>query len=201
MSDEFDTEIFDARDVEVPPPAAVLSALPAMPPWLAARLLEPGEKVTWVAGPWLTPRWERYVTHPMLLLAGLVSAVVCGLLGWLLSGLGPEVVVAAALLAGTFLLGSLCLLAIASGYFTRLIVTDGRLIIVQGHEVYRIWGIDDLPRGLIHYGMRGGKEPERTIDLDALKTILGSSDKFTESKTILSLGKRIDQIKRGDDRR
>jgi len=38
---------------------------------------------------------------------------------------------------------------IANGYFTRLVVTNYRLLILQGYEVCRSWSIHHLPRSLI----------------------------------------------------
>src|SRR5437763_221253 len=70
--------------------------------------------------------------------------------------------------------GCVYLLAAANAYFTRLVVTNRRVVILQGHAISYSWGIDDLPRHLIRYERRGGEE-SRTIDLDALQTMLGGS--------------------------
>jgi hypothetical protein len=190
MSDRFQTGAFDAR-------APHLShAFPPLPAWLARRLLRAGEKITWVRGPRFTPSWEQYATHPALFLVALALGAACVGAGWLISGAWSEMLVLATFAAGGIVLGSIFVLGISSGYFTRLVVTDVRLFIIQGYEVCRTWGIDDLPRSLIRFGRVGDGLGSRTVDLDALKTMLGgSSDKFTESKTILALGKQLDQIK------
>jgi hypothetical protein len=94
--------------------------------------------------------------------------------------------------AGAILIGAIFVLGIFSGYFTRLVVTNSRLLIVQGYEVRHNWGIDDLPQSLLRYGAVGSP----TIDLDALHSMMGgSSESVAESKTILKLGKQIDNIR------
>jgi hypothetical protein len=116
--------------------------------------------------------------------------------GWLVAGTQSEVLVLFGLAAGGIILASIFVLGISSGYFTRLVVTNFRLVILQGYEVCRRWDIDDLPLSLIRYRMRERGVESRTVDLDVLKTMLGtSSDKVAESKTILAFGKRLDQIK------
>jgi hypothetical protein len=96
--------------------------------------------------------------------------------------------------------GSIFVLGISSGYFTRLIVTDRRLLIVQGYEVRRRWSIDDLPLSLIRYRRLGGQESTRTVDIDALNTMLGGvPGQVADSKTILALGKRLANIKAQDE--
>jgi hypothetical protein len=173
---------------------------PPLPWWLARRRLRPDEKVTWVCGPQRQPSWERFITHPLLLLFGLGLAGLTVVLGWLIAGRGTVPMVPG-LLGLVILFGSVIFLALANAHFTRLVVTDARLLILQGYEVVRAWKIDDLPRSLIRYGMRGRGEESRAIDLDALKTMLGgASDKFAESKTILKFGKHLDRIRSsGDD--
>jgi hypothetical protein len=106
------------------------------------------------------------------------------------------------LLAGGFVFGSIFVLGIFSGYFTRLVVTNFRLLILQGYEKARSWSLDELPPSLIRYSQQAGAGSSRTVDLDALKTMLGSSsDKVAESKTILAFGKRLEQIKTRQDGR
>jgi hypothetical protein len=196
MSDRFQT------DAPGPPLPEVVGRCSPLPTWLADRLLRPDEEITWVRGPRFNPSWERYVTHPALfLLALVIGAVIVGET-WLIIGESSEVMVLSILAAGALPLGSIFVLGIANGYFTRLVVTNFRLVILQGYEVCRGWGIDDLPHRLIHYGMPGGRGEKPSIDLEAVKTMLGgSSDKITGSKAILSFGKQLDQIKtREDDR-
>ncbi|HEY7428574.1 MAG TPA: hypothetical protein VH682_30370, partial [Gemmataceae bacterium] len=156
----------------------------------------PEEKVTWVRGPRFNPSWERYVTHPALFLLAWAIGAVCVGATRLIIGESSEMVGAAFLAAGALILGSIFVLGIFSGYFTRLVVTNFRLVIVQGREVCRSWNINDLPPRLIRYGIPGARGERPSIDLDAVKSMLGgSSDKFTGAKSILSFGKQLDQIK------
>jgi hypothetical protein len=172
-----------------------------LPAWLADRVLQANEKITWLFGPRFNPPWERQVTHPTLFLAGLALGALCLLAGRLSVGSWAQLPPLFALFAAVFVLGPIFVLGLSSAYFTRLVVTDCRLLILQGREVCRAWSIDQLPRSLIRYGMAGGRPSNRTVDLEALKTMLGgSSDKFT-TKTILAVSKQLDQIKaRENDR-
>lgn len=196
MSERFPTDMSDFR---VP---NVIDIIRPLPSWLADRLLRSNEKVAWVRGPWFNPSWERYITHPALILFVLVPGAICLGLGWL-NQVDPGV-----LLFGAFFyfvaLGvpTIIVLGITNGYFTRLVVTNLRLVILQGYEICRSWRIDDLPPSLLRYG-KFGEEESRAIDLNAVKTMLGgSSEKFTDSKTILNFGKQLDSITQGDkDRR
>ena len=172
-----------------------------LPGWLADRLLRPDEKVTWVRGPWFNPSWERYVTHPALILVAMVLSAVCLAVARLMSKELADLYIVA---VGCFLLlviPTIIVLGIANGYFTRLVVTDLRLVILQGYEICRSWNIDQLPWALRRY-RRQGEEESWAIDLDAVKTMLGgSSNKFTDAKTILTFGKRLEQIKTQEKRR
>jgi hypothetical protein len=194
MSDSSRTDV-SAR------PLDVSARPPALPPWLARRFLRPGESVTWVCGPQFNPSCERYLTHPALFLAALAFAVACVAAGRLIVASWAEFPALIALPAGGVVIGSIIVLAIASGYFTRLVVTDCRLAVLQGYEVCRSWDLDDLPPRLLNYG-RPGREDERAIDLEAVKTMLGSTtDRFTDSKTILAFAKQIERIRpRENDR-
>lgn len=196
MSEQYDD---DDSDLEVRPMALPYRPLPS---WLAARLLHKDEKVTWVYGPWLNPWWERNVTHPSLFLYTLAFGALLVAASALALKAKTEDMIGIGLVAGFFVIGSVIVLGIACGYFTRLVVTDRRLFIVQGYEMYRSWKIDDLPRSLIRYGARGARADSRAIDLDAVKSLLGSaSDKFVQAKSILVFGKQLDQFKnRPDDR-
>jgi hypothetical protein len=196
MSDRFQTE---APGSQLPDIVGRNAPLPA---WLADRLLRPDEEITWVRGPRFNPSWECYATHPTLFLLALaIGAALVGTV-WLSVGEWPEMRALSLAAAGALLLGSIFVLGIASGYFTRLIVTNFRLVILQGYEVCRSWSIDELPHRLIHYGMPGGRGERPSIDLEAVKTMLGaSSDKFTGAKAILSFGKQLDQIKAREDGR
>jgi hypothetical protein len=173
--------------------SAASGQCPPLPPWLARRFLKGDERVAWVVGPWFSPSCERYLTHPALFVAALAvgAAFVCG--GWLLAE--TEGAVTAGLAGGAVVLASIFVLGFSSGYFTRLVVTDSRLLILQGYEVVRTWGMDDLPYSLVRYRRRADGAESRAVDLDTVKSLFGSaSDKFAESKTILAFGKQLDQI-------
>jgi hypothetical protein len=184
-SDEFDS---DERDVGLP--------YRPLPWWLADRLLRDDEKVSWVYGPRFNPSWERFVTHAALVLVPLpFVAVACGLA---VLANAPVAAVGAVGVVATVILMTLVIivLGLANGYFTRLVVTDRRLFIAQGYEAYRSWDLEDLPPALIRYSGRGTNLESRTIDLNAIKSMLGgSSDKFTEAKSILSFAKQIGQMR------
>lgn len=189
MSDQFQTERFDARA------PAISRPFPPLPAWLARRLLRPGEEITWVVGPRFNPSWERYITHPSLFVIALGLAAAGWGAGRRIADNDAQVPLLMGLIGGGFVLASIFVLGISSGYFTRLVVTDRRLFILQGYELCRTWNIDDLPRSLLRYVRPGSEKTDRIVDLDAVKTMLGgSSDKFAEAKTILTFGKRLDQI-------
>jgi hypothetical protein len=192
MSDQFRTDSFSAL-----PPNISLRYKP-LPPWLARRLLRAEETITWVRGPRFTPRWERYITHPgLFVLALLLGAVFLGV-GRLVAGSWSKMPPLPFLVAGGLFIGSVYILALSNGYFTRLVVTNFRIVIMQGYEVCRSWRINDLPPSLIRYRGRDG-ERSPTVDLDTLQTMLGGgSDQFAESKTIRAFGKQLDQIKARD---
>ncbi len=193
MSDRYPNDTF-AR------PADVAGQCPPLPPWLADRLLKGDEQVTWVVGPRINPDWERYVAHPLLFVAALAIGIACATVGGLARG--TEGAVVGGLIGWAVVLASIFVLGFASGYFTRLVVTDARLFITQGYEVVRIWGLDDLPYTLVRYRRRADGAESRAVDLDTLKSMFGSaSDKFAESKTILAFGKQMDQITSRENRR
>ncbi len=175
---------------------------PPLPGWLARRVLGEDEKILWVVGPWFKPSWERYVTHPLLFIVAVVLGAICLTAGRIYAGSWSELPIPFALAALVLVFGSIFILAIYSAYFTRLVVTDSRLVILQGREVCSSWKIDDLPVSLIQYGMMGAGREHRSIDLNAVKSMLGgASDKFADANTILSFGKHLDRIKtRKNDR-
>lgn len=195
MDDRFQT------DAPSPQSPDIVGRFAPLPSWLSRRLLLPDEKVTWVRGPRFNPSWERYVTHPALFLLALAIGAACVGVTRLIIGEWSEMMVVSLLAAGGLLLATVFILGISNGYFTRLVVTNYRLVVMQGYEVVRSWSIHALPHHLIHYGIPGGQNP--TVNLDAVKRMLGgSSDKFSTAGSILSFGKQLDQIMaRENDRR
>ncbi len=173
---------------------------PPLPSWLARKHLRPDEQVVWVAGPRLNPSWERFVTHPLFFVAGLVLGALCIGAGMTAPGLMMPVAAPPAFMLAV---GSLIIVGHYCGYFTRLVATNYRVLILQGYEVCRRWSIDELPRHMVRYRRMGDVDTGPTIDLDAMKTLLGgASDQFVDAKTILSFGKEINRMRgRQDDRR
>ncbi len=198
MSDHFQTEPFPPLPGYNPPPRI---DGPTLPDWLAVRLLRDFEQVTWVRGPRTSPAWEEAVTNPALVVAALPLAVVCLFVGMLAAGSWAALHPAFAVVALGLAFGPILVLGACSGHFTRLVVTNRRLFIVQGRELCRSWDLDELPAHLIRYTMRGDGGEARSVDLDAVKTMLaGLSDKFTESRSIVEFGKKLDQITLRDRR-
>jgi hypothetical protein len=104
------------------------------------------------------------------------------------------------LVGGAIVLASIYVLGFSSGYFTRLVVTNSRLLVLQGYEVCRSWGIDDLPRSLVRHRRLESGEVSRAVDLDTLTTMLGApSDRFVEAKTIMAFSKQLGRIKARED--
>jgi hypothetical protein len=202
MSDRFQADGFDDQPLEVPQLSNFAKPSPPFPAWLAARFLRPDEKITWVRGPRFNPSWELYVTHPVLLLTALALGALCVLAAWRVVGAWSEMPVWPFVAAGGGAFAAIVILGLASGYFTRLVATNQRLVIVQGREMCRSWTLDDLPPSMIRRRMRGDGQRDRTIDLDAVKTMLGgASDGFADAKSILAFGKQLGQIKAREDGR
>src|SRR5207248_1525629 len=144
-----------------------------------------------VYGPEFNPPWERHVTHPSLFLSALATGGVIVLIGlfWRTQG-APDALPLAATLAGGVALGSVFVLGISCGYFTRLVVTNRRLVVVQGYEVCKSWSLNDLPRSLLRFTPLEGESDGPAVDLNALQAALGgSSNQFADAKTILRFGK------------
>jgi hypothetical protein len=170
-----------------------------LPDYLARRLLRPDEKILWVRGPRKNPGCEPYLTHPVLVLAALTVGATCLGAARLSSESWSAMPAWPMLTAGGMFIAAVYILGIANTYFTRLVVTDARLVIMQGFETCRVWRLDDLPESLVRYDMRRGARNQRTVDLDALQTMLGgSSAQFADAKTIRTFGKLLDQIKPRD---
>lgn len=184
---------FDRPGIDIAYPFA------RVPAWLARRFLRRDETIRWVRGPRFCPWWERYATHAGLFLVALLLGGLALAIGRLSAESWSAMSPVFGLFAVLIPLASVYVLAIANAYFTRLVVTDLRLLILQGYAVCRSWSIDDLPPALIRYGRQGGKD--RIIDLGALSTMLGgSSEHFVEAKTIRALGRHLDQIKARENR-
>jgi hypothetical protein len=167
-----------------------------LPPWLARRLLRPDEQVAWVGGPRFNPSWERYVTHPLLFVAALGVGALGVAVGALTSSYWSYSLPTAVLIALGLFFGSIIVLGLCCGYFTRLVATNHRLVILQGYEICRRWRLDDLPRRMVRRQRTADGEMEATLDLDAMKTMLGqSSDQFVDAKTILSFSKQINRLR------
>ena len=196
MSDRYQTDAFD----DAAPDVSLSGG--ALPPWLARRLLKDDEKVAWVRGPRFNPSWERYVTHIMLFLGAAAVGAVAVAVGSLLSEWWPEAMPISVLVALGVVFGSIIVLGLCCGYFTRLVATDRRLFIVQGYEVCRTWNMDDLPPSLIRHGFSANGRRNRTVDFDAVKDMLGgASDQFTDAQSILAFGKQLNHIKAREDGR
>jgi len=189
----------DLPDLSAP---KLVELFPPLPGWLADRLLRPDEKVIWVRGPRFNPSWERYITHPVLLFWAIIIGVILAGLLRLITGEWSDNPMIEVLTIGASVYVSIIVLGIANGYFTRLVVTNFRLVILQGYEICRSWNINKLPPSLLCY-RRQGEQEHWSIDVDAVKSMLGSrSDQFTNAKTILSFGKQLDRITiRDPDRR
>lgn len=199
MSDHFQTEPF-APLPDKPPPPCITKDQPELPAWLAERLLRPHEEIAWVRGPRVSPPWEPFATHPLLFVYALAIGTGCVFVGRLIAGSWVALPPWAALPALLIVFGSVFALGVSCGHFTRLVVTNLRLFIVQGRELCSSWDLDDLPPHLIRYTMRDG-EKTRAVDLDAVTAMLdGMSGKFTEAKSIVEFGKKLDQITLRDKR-
>lgn len=194
MPDHFQTDPFDTAPLPTPPNLARLYT--PLPGFLERRLIRPGEEVTFVRGPRWSPAFEPLLTHPLVFGAALlVGALLVGaarLAAHDANSMHPAPVAVAI----GIVLGSIMVLAFFNGYFTRLIVTSERLMIVQGIEVRRSWGIEALPPSLLRHDPRRGTAG-KSIDLDAVQTLLGNpSTGFTDAKSIRSFGKQIAQIRK-----
>jgi hypothetical protein len=196
MSDQF------RRDPSDDKPNDLAKPFTPLPSWLARRVLQPGEKVDWVCGPRFSPSWERYVTHPGLFLVALATAALVGWMGWRISETyAVETRTPTIAIAGGILIATIFVLGFFSGYFTRLVVTNRRIVILQGYEQVRSRALADLPPSLIRHRMGAGAEG-LAVDLDSLTTMLGgSSTQFVDAKTILAFSKQLGKSKtRENDR-
>lgn len=194
MSDQFQTRPFNDRLTNLTLPAVPL------PVWLARRLLQRNERVTQVYGPRFSPSWEPFVTHPALFLVALALGTACVAVARLLAGPEPEVLVPAALVAAGIVLASVFVLGIFCGYFTRLVVTNFRVVIIQGYELCKSWNLEHLPRSLLRFTTMPDGFERSEVDLEAVQTLLGtSSSQVADAQTILRFGKHLDHI-RGRER-
>jgi hypothetical protein len=193
MSEHYQTERTDR------PVPDVSWAGPALPDWLRERHLDHNEKVAWVYGPASNPSWERYVTHPALLLYTLAVGLVVVAGATLARGSWTEGVTVVAFLCFLLVIASIFVLAVFNGHFTRLVVTDRRLMILQGYEIVSSWKMNELPATLLRYTRRDGERASPSIDLDAVKNMLGGgATGIVEAKSILAFGKTLNQaLKKG----
>ena len=198
---------YDDRRSDYPyddrPPGRSRPSAP-LPSWLARKHLHPDEQVLYVGGPRFNPSLERYITHPLLFVAALALGAVCAGFGWTMERQHPGTLAVGVLAAFGLFIGSIIVLGLCCGYFTRLVATNRRVLILQGYEVCRRWHVHELPRHMVRYGrLEDGRDGAPTIDLNAMKTMLGgSSDQFVDAKTIMAFGKQINRMRgRDDDRR
>lgn len=196
MNDTIRTDRPDSSDS--PDPKLNVATL-GLPTWLARLVLAPGETVALVRGPTSNSPLEPYLTHPALFLVALLPAGITLAVGRAMSPSWKELHPLPGLLAVLILFGTVIFLAGMAGYFTRLIITDRRLLIVQGREVRSSRDVNSLPRALVRRGRdEFGRERAPTIDLNAVNKLVGGTG-FVDAKTILTLSKKIDKLKESDD--
>lgn len=194
------TERFDGYDRD-DGDREVGSKGPPLPGHLARRLLRSDEEVVSVNGPRWSPSWEPFLTHPLVVLVGIALAVGAVALGGMVLGWDNLAMGGVGVFALLSSFGSLILVAFMAGWFTRLVITNQRVMIVQGYEVRKTWGLDELPRSLVRQRRNADGELTKTVDLERLNTMMGgSSDGFVEAKTIWALSKEIDRSRREDRR-
>jgi hypothetical protein len=201
MSENFQTEPFNPfkNNSSSAPSPQVLSNSSPLPDWLARRLLRQDENVAWVRGPRLNPSWERYITHPALFLVAVALGFVIVWVVRQATESGAELRVVSFFVAFGIAIATIFVLGFSAGYFTRLVVTNLRVVILQGYEVCDYWSIDQLPPSLLRFDRRDGQKASASVDLNALQTALGGSPtQFVEAKTILAFGKHLNRIKLRD---
>jgi len=196
MADEIQQQPSEPAHTDVSLPA------PYFPSWLMKRFLREDEGIEWVYGPALKPWWERYACHPVFIATAVVVAALWLAMGWVKAGDFAKLSIIPVLGPAALVVGSIFIVGASCGYFTRLVITNHRLLIVQGYELCRQWRVDDLPPWLIRYRRLPGADVTKTVDLDALRTMIGSSSaNVADAKTILALGKHLANIRGPDDRR
>ena len=195
MSDRYYDDRTDRYDA---PPRDVAIDRGRLPGWLARRLLRADEEIQSVRGPRHCPAWEPFLTHPGVVLVGLALAVAIVAIGALVLGsFDDKLMGVPCVLALLSAVGGLLVVGATAGYFTRLVITNQRVMIVQGYEVRRTWRLDDLPRSLVRQRRGDDGEWTRTVDMERLQTMMGGgSEQFTDAKTIWALGKEIDRQRR-----
>jgi hypothetical protein len=195
MSDQVQPKPLDGRSL-------IVRLQHHLPRYIARGLLRPGEEVTFVRGPRWNPKWECYMTHPAMLLFPAAIGGCWWLAARKLADADSPLQVLAPATMFILLLVCLFALGIANGYFTRLVVTNFRMVILQGCEVCRGWDINRLPKSLLRYGLPGADGLNERVNLDALKSMLGAqSDQVVDARTILAFGKNLDAIKKREDGR
>jgi hypothetical protein len=200
-TERFDPDDRDDSRRDDPPRREAARKGPPLPAFLARRLLRKGEEVASVRGPRSSPVWEPYLTHPAAVAVGFAAAVVIFLVGGLAVDWDGQLMAAPGIAAVVVAGGGLALVAVAAGYFTRLVVTSQRVLIVQGYEVRKTWTLDQLPRSLVRHDRNADGELTKTVDMEKLQTMLGgSADGIVEAKSIWALGKEIERTRREDRR-
>lgn len=180
----------------------VARAFNPLPAYVKRQLPGKDEEVIWVRGPRLgNPVWEPFVTNPLLFVVGVAIGALCIYLGSLGEGSGKQFPVSFGVGAVVSFFLPILLLAFFNGYFTRLVVTDSGVYIIQGSTICRNWELEYLPRSLVRFERRGEDDPiGKTVDVDAMKTMLNSSEgHFTDAKTIKDFGKRLERLRRAED--
>ena len=95
------------------------------------------------------PAWEPFLTHPAGFLVGIVAGAVIFVVGGIAVNWNGTLMTVPGGLAVVGVFGSLIVVAAMAGYFTRLVITNQRVMIVQGYEIRETWRLEDLPRSLV----------------------------------------------------
>lgn len=170
-----------------------------LPSWLGKKFLEQHERLTWVRGPrWNSPV-EWLMTHPLLfVLAVIVSLLMVGAAA-VLAGDLRHVSPLIGMMVFVMPLGSIVVLGISNAYFTRLVITDRKVFISQGHEICRVWKMDQLPPSMVRHTQTETGEEVQSVDLERIKDMLGGGDDgYVDAKTIKKFGKQLDQFRELD---
>jgi hypothetical protein len=184
------------RDPLDPTVPNIFRKCPELPPWLARRVLQRDEQITWIRGPERSPPWECCVTHPLAGFAAMAFGVIVSVSGCVWTESWSGLVSLPVLFTWSLFVVYIIVLGISAGYFTRLIVTNQRVVLIQGFEIIRSWSLDQLPRSLVRFSRNQQGQESRTVDLQGLQSLLGGvSDQFADAKTLKAFSKQLDRIK------